>query len=609
MLGICADFHDSAAALVVGGRIVAAAEEERFTRVKHDASLPEAAVAACLEIAGLGAADLEVVAFHEKPLSAYERILVSHARAGVRAMPSLGRAIGGWSRRKLWIGYRVERMLRRLGSARPPRLTFVEHHVSHAASAFYPSPFERAAIITCDGVGEWTTSSIGRGDGGDVELLKEMRYPDSVGLLYSAVTSFCGFEVNDGEYKLMGLAPYGSPRYERVILDRLVHVADDGSVRLDMDWFEFTSSRRMFRPDWSEIFDGPARDAGEQPTQRDADLASSIQAVLARIVLTTARHAREITGERAVCLAGGVALNCVANRTLVEDGPFDEVWVQPAAGDAGTAVGSALWAYHGLRGVPRVVQLPDGMSGARLGPEYGVEEIAEWLRSVGVRHLVQPDLTRLCDLVAAAIDAGEIVGWFQGRMEFGPRALGGRSILADPRDPAVVARLNRATKRRESFRPFAPAVMVEHAHEWFDVVGELPYMLVTAAVSSTHPEGAADDETSDTFESRLSRVRSAIPAVTHVDGSARVQTVDRDRSPRFWHLLDAFRRRTGCPVLVNTSFNRRGEPIVATPADAWRCFAGSDIDLLVLGDCIVRRSEVALERRSDSSELLTGAGS
>lgn len=589
VLGVSADYHDAAAAVLVDGVIVAAAEEERFTRHKHEAALPEQAIRWCLDHAGIGGADLDAVAFYDKPMTTYERVLATHAKAGPRGFGDLARAVSVWSRSKLWVAARIESALDRAGVAMPP-LTFVEHHQSHAASAFYPSPFDSAAVLTFDGVGEWATSSIGRGRGAELDLLSELHFPDSIGLLYSAFTAYCGFPVNDGEYQLMGLAPYGEPVYADAIREHLVEIASDGSIRIDQRWFDYRSGRSMTRRRLGELLDGPPRHHQDPLGRREADIARSAQVVIEEIVLRIADHARELTGERNVCLAGGVALNCVANARLRRDGPFDDLWVQPAAGDAGGAIGAALWEWHRIRGERRPDPAGrDAMSGAFLGPAFGQDEIVSWLTAEGIEFEEHPDDSTLCDAVAAALDNGETVGWFRGRMEFGPRALGHRSILADPRDATVVGRLNSMIKRRDGFRPFAPACLAEHTAEWFDLQAASPYMVETAAVRSFDP--GADDDVDiavDDFAARLAAVRSDLPACTHVDGSARVQTVDRETNPELWPLLDAFHRRTGCPVLLNTSFNGKDEPIVRSPADAYRCFVATGLDVLVVERCVIR---------------------
>jgi carbamoyltransferase len=595
ILGISSDYHDAAAALVIDGRIVAAAEEERFTRIKHDPSMPVNAIRWCLESSGIGPDGLSAVAFYAKPLTTYERILSTHAKVGPRGFPALAQAVSSWSKSKLWVAARIERALADLGVTMPA-LSFVEHHQSHAASAFYPSPFESAAVLTFDGVGEWATTSIGHGAGKRLEIVEELAFPDSIGLLYSAFTAFCGFEVNDGEYKLMGLAPYGEPVYADAIRDNVLHLAADGSFRIDQRWCDYRAGRRMTTPKLHRLLGGPPRTGDAPIGQREADIARSVQVVTEELVLAIAAHAHEITGERRACLAGGVALNCVANSRLLDEGPFDEIWVQPAAGDAGGSIGAALWEHHQRRGEPRVLDrgpaARDGMSGAFLGPAFGHDEIAAWLSDEGVSFEALADLGAVADHVADLIDGGATVGWFQGQMEFGPRALGHRSILADPRDPTMASKLNLAVKGREGFRPFAPAVLAEEADGWFDLPGPSPYMVFTAPVTaSRRVEGPlAPGPAATGLAERLATVRSVIPACTHVDLSARVQTVD-DTNPELQLLLRAFHRRTGCPVLLNTSFNRDGEPIVRTPADALRCFIATNLDVLVLERCVVRRDE------------------
>jgi carbamoyltransferase len=590
VLGVSGEYHDAAAAVVVGGVLVAAAEEERFTRVKHDPSLPRHAIAWCLEEAGVEPGGLSDVVFYDKPLTTYERILSTHAKVGPRGFPALSRAVSTWSRSKLWVGARLERILTDLGHP-TPRIAYSEHHLSHAASAFYPSPFESAAVLTFDGVGEWATSSIAHGRGNGITMQSELRFPDSIGLFYSAMTAFCGFEVNDGEYKLMGLAPYGEPRYAEALRERVVQVADDGSVRLDQRWFAYRAGGRMTRRPLAELLDGPPLVPGTQPGQREADIARSVQVVLEEIVLRMADHAHRQTGETRACLAGGVALNCVANERLLAEGPFEEIWVQPASGDAGGAVGAALWGWHGVHGHPRTAEPQrDSMSGAFLGPSFSTDEVHSWLDECGLDHEVLDD-DELFRLVAAELDDGHTVGWFRGRAEFGPRALGHRSILADPRDSTMAQRLNIAVKGREGFRPFAPAVLEEHASDWFELDRESPYMLFTAKVHEKRllPDRNGEDRS---FAERLSGVRSEIPACTHVDNSARVQTVSRATNADFHRLLEEFHALTDCPVLINTSFNRAGEPVVLTPADALRCFAGTALDVLVLENCVVRRDAI-----------------
>ena len=584
VLGLSCWYHDSAAALVVDGRIVAAAQEERFTRRKHDARFPEHAAAYCLADAGLTAADLDLVAFYDKPLLTFERLLETYLGYAPRGLAPFLQAMPRWLKQKLWVGDAVERHLGYTG-----RLAFPEHHESHAASAFYPSPFRRAAFLTVDGVGEWATTTYGHGDGSALQIHASLDFPHSLGLLYSAFTTFCGFKANSGEYKLMGLAPYGEPRYVQTILDELIDLKPDGSYRLHPDAFTFQHAMRMTGSRFEQLFGGPARGLEAPLTQREMDLARSVQVVVEEAVLRMARHVHQETGERALCLAGGVALNCVANGRLLREGPFGELWVQPAAGDAGGALGAALTAYHQLLGGPRTVQPEDAMQGGFLGPAYSDEECEQALVAAGlpVRRLPDPDLP---GHVAELLAGGAAVGWFQGRAEFGPRALGHRSILADPRGADVQRRVNLKVKFRESFRPFAPSVLAEHADTLFEMESaqgepaESPYMLLVAPVRGAEIGGEGMD--------RLHRVQSAVPAVTHVDGSARVQTVTAGRSPLYHALLQAFYARTGCPALVNTSFNVRGEPIVGTPADAVRSFLATHLDALVLGPFVVEKADI-----------------
>lgn len=606
VLGVSGFYHDAAAALVRDGVVIAAAQEERFTRRKHDPSLPVHAIEYCLREGDVPERGLDAVVFYEKPLISFVRVLRTYASIGPAGFRSVHRAIPEWARRKLWVPYEIHRALQRMGFNTPEPILLAEHHISHAAAAFYPSPFASAAVLTFDGVGEWATSSIGRGAGASVELLRELRFPDSLGLLYSAFTYQAGFRVNSGEYKLMGLAPYGEPRYRDRILDELIDLAEDGSFRTDLSYFDYLAGIRMTNRRFDLLFDGSPR-APEAPiTRRECDLARSVQEVVEEVVLRMARHAHELTGERRAVLGGGVALNCVANGRLLREGPFDELWVQPAAGDAGSAVGCALWAWHEVMGNPRtVVAGQDGMAGCYLGPSFDPDQIASELVAAGRPFERITDAGERAERIAELVDEGAVVGLFQGRMEFGPRALGHRSIIADPRDPAMQRQLNLRIKNRESFRPFAPAVLAEHASDWFELDAESPYMLL---VTPVHPDrlsqpvpATGPDEDSLDHEprpedridviARLAAQRSEIPAVTHIDGSARVQTVDAVRSPAFHRILTAFHERTGCPVLVNTSFNVRGEPIVCTPEEAYRCLMTTDIDVLVLEDCVLRREE------------------
>ncbi len=589
ILGLSAGFHDSAAALVIDGDVVAAVEEERLTRKKHDAAFPERAADTVLAIAGLTPADIDVVAFHEKPIDVVNRHLSSRLRGGPRGVPTLLRETPKVLREQLLTGNRIERWFRERG-ARPVAIHHAEHHASHAAAAFYPSPFDEAAVLTVDGVGEWATSTIGEGRQHRLRIDRELRYPDSVGLLYSAFTHYCGFRVNSGEGELMGLAPFGEPRYADRIRERLVEVFDDGSIRIDQRYFAYVNGRRMTNRAFEELFDGPARPLHSTPTQREADLAASIQQVTEEIVLNMARWAHQATGDRNLCLSGGVALNCVANGRIVRDGPFDELWVQPSPGDGGSAIGAALFTWHDVLDQPRPTRTTDGQHGSFLGPAFSRSEIEAWLAHEGIEHQVVADDDERARLVADRLAGGEVVGWFCGRMEFGPRALGHRSILADPRSPTVQRRINTLVKDRATFRPFAPAVLAHRASEYFAIRGEAPYMNITVPVSTDQWRTGDSDVDPTDLEAVVAEVRSTIPAVTHVDHSARIQTVDAARNPELERLLTAFDQRTGCPVLLNTSFNARDEPIVCTPADAHRTFRRTGLDLLVLEHCLVEKA-------------------
>jgi carbamoyltransferase len=586
ILGISAWYHDSAACLVREGRVVSAAQEERFSRRKHDAAFPLQAARACLAEGGLAAADLDAVAFYDKPFLKLERLLETHLAYAPAGLPAFMQAIPAWLSEKLWVPDRVSEAL----DYRGPVL-FAEHHESHAASAFFPSPFAEAAILTMDGVGEWATTTWGSGRGDRLRLEAELHFPHSLGLLYSAFTSFCGFKVNSGEYKLMGLAPYGEPRYVGLIRDRLVDLKEDGSLRLDMSWFEFGAGLRMTGRRFAALFGGPARLPEAPITQRELDLARSIQEVTEEAVLRMARTVRRETGQRDLCLAGGVALNGVANGKLLRAGIFERLWIQPAAGDAGGALGAAYAIHHHHFGQPAPLKTGrDLQRGSLLGPAHDDQAISAFLAGRGLPHL-RLEEAPLLDTVAGLLAGGRVVGWFQGRMEFGPRALGNRSILADPRAPDMQRRLNLAIKFREGFRPFAPSVPVERAADWFELAGESPYMLLVAEVKRSRRRALTAEEAGRRGLARRDVIRSEIPAVTHVDGSARVQTVHRDDNPRFHALLERFHQRTGCPVLVNTSFNVRGEPMVESPLDAWRCFMRTGMDALVLGNHLLRKAE------------------
>ena len=592
ILGLSAYYHDSAAALVQDGRIVAAAQEERFSRRKHDARFPACAAAFCLEAAGLELRHVDRVVFYDKPLVKFERLVETYLAYAPRGFRSFVAAMPVWLTDKLYLKKTLKRELAALGGlaeqALPP-LLFTEHHQAHAASAFYPSPFERAAVLCLDGVGEWATTSAWRGHGSRLEALWQVDFPHSLGLLYSAFTYYAGFRVNSGEYKLMGLAPYGEPRFRDLILDRLMDLKPDGTFRLDMRYFDYCTGLTMTSRRFHALFGGPPRRPEGPITQRDMDVAASIQKVVEEVVLRLARTLREETGEARLCLAGGVALNCVANGELLRSGIFEDLWVQPAAGDAGGALGAALVAWHELDGGPRTPGPGDAMGGAYLGPRYSTREAARRLAALGAVAETLSDET-LPDRVAGLLEDGAVVGWFQGAMELGPRALGARSILGDPRSPRMQSTMNLKIKYRESFRPFAPAVLAERAGEWFDLDRPSPYMLLVAPVREDRRLPLSAAEASLEGMERLHVPRSTIPAVTHVDYSARVQTVHAGTNPRLHRLLGAFEARTGCPVLVNTSFNVRGEPVVATPEDAYRCFMRTGMDYLVVEDLLLAKA-------------------
>lgn len=588
ILGISAFYHDAAAALVVDGRVVAAAQEERFTRVKHDPSFPVHAVAYCLEAAGLTPDRLDLVAFYDKPLLKVDRLIETYLGFAPRGFASFRRAVPEWFGGKLDVGRQVRRHLP--GYRR--RVMYTRHHEAHAASAFFPSPFAQAAVLTLDGVGEWATASWGTGRGDRIRLEGTLRFPHSLGLLYSAFTYHCGFRVNSGEYKLMGLAPYGEPVFADAILRHLVDLKADGSFRLDLSYFDYCAGVTMTSPRFDRLFGGPPRKPESPIEQRHMDMAASIQVVTEQVVSRMAAHAHRQTGLRHLCLAGGVALNCVANGKLLREGPFEDLWIQPAAGDAGGALGAALFAWHHALGRPRPDPAGDAMQGAMLGPAFDEDAIRAFLDGVGARYRLL-DEDALLDEVAGLLDAGQVVGWFQGRMEFGPRALGARSILGDARSAEMQSRMNRKIKFRESFRPFAPSVLAERADAWFDLPAgrESPYMLLTTGVRADRMRPVPPEQAAARGLDKLLACRSEIPAVTHVDGSARLQTVDAARHGRYHRLLRRFEARTGCPVVINTSFNVRGEPIVCRPADAWQCFLGTNMDALVLERFLLLRGE------------------
>ena len=597
ILGISAYYHDAAAALVVDGKIVAAAQEERFTRKKHDPAFPLNAIHACLELGGLNARDIDHVAFYDKPFLKFERILETYFAFAPRGFTSFRQALPLWLKEKLFQKRLLVKELQALDQAVDwePRLLFSEHHLSHAASAFYPSPFQEAAVLTMDGVGEWTTTSLALGSGADLKVLREIHFPHSIGLLYSAFTYYTGFKVNSGEYKVMGLAPYGEPRFAAKIKEHLIDIKDDGSFRLNLDYFDYCTGLRMTNSRFDELFGAPARGGEGQLTQREMDLAASVQAVTEEVVIKLARGVAKQTGQKNLCLAGGVALNCVANGKLLREKLFDRIWMQPAAGDAGGALGAALVAAHTFKGAPRTASgLGDGMQGSYLGPSYTQDDITQRLTAAGAvfEQLSQADMI---ERGAQALAAGKALGWHQGRMEFGPRALGGRSILGDPRSPTMQKLLNLKVKYRESFRPFAPSVLREHVSDWFDIDEDSPYMLLVADVLERHRIGMTREQEKLFGIDKLNVPRSTIPAVTHVDYSARIQTVHRETNPRYHALISRFHELTACPVVVNTSFNVRGEPIVCTPEDAFRCLMGTEIEVLAVGDCLLYKERQPAE--------------
>jgi carbamoyltransferase len=597
ILGISAFYHDSAAALVVDGEIVAAAQEERFTRKKFDAAFPTAAVAYCLREAGLRSDQLDYIGFYDKPLTKFERLLETYLSFAPQGFRSFCKAMPLWLKEKLHLRSAI-----RKGLPGPTRakLLFLDHHESHAASAFFPSPFAEAAILTLDGVGEWSTAALGSGRDNRITLTDHLRFPHSLGLLYSAFTYYCGFKVNSGEYKLMGLAPYGEPIYRDAILERLIDLKVDGSFWLNMDYFNYCQGLTMTGAKFHKLFGGPPRAPETTLLQRHMDLAASIQSVTEEILLRIGCELHLRTGMKNLVMAGGVALNCVANGRLLREGPFADIWIQPAAGDAGGALGAAIFVWHQLLENDRRPKPQDSQQGSLLGPRFAREAIQSFLKQSQAEFEWFADEATLLEQVARLLAEGKVVGWFQDRMEFGPRALGARSILGDPRSPEMQARMNLQIKFRESFRPFAPAVMREHAHEWFgmDANQESPYMLLVAPVRQEHRLALAKEQVElmrkdPDLRRRVNVPRSTIPAVTHVDYSARLQTVDAERNGRFYRLIDAFFRLTGCPVLVNTSFNVRGEPIVCTPEDAYRCFQATHMDVLVLENAMVTKKPAA----------------
>jgi carbamoyltransferase len=641
ILGISAFYHDSAACLVIDGEIVAAAQEERFTRLKHDHNFPLQAARYCLSEAKLQAEQLDYVGFYDKPLLKFDRLLETYLDYAPFGFSSFLKALPLWMKEKLWMpdlirtelgkagGETDERAAKKLGKKFEWKLLFGDHHESHAASAFFPSPFEEAAILTIDGVGEWATSSIGIGKGNEITLLKELRFPDSLGLLYSAFTYYTGFRVNSGEYKVMGLAPYGEAKYVAVIKDKLLEIRDDGSLKMNHEYFSYSQGLRMTNGAFDKLFGGPARKPESLITQKEMDLARSIQVITEEVMLKMTKFAHKETGMKKLCMAGGVALNCVANGRVLREVPFEDIWIQPAAGDAGGALGIALAIWHRYLGKSRVsaeqagtwqsapaagkfqantaesngrknqqsdgeqmhlTAYADGMKGSYLGPRHSEEEIESFLRSRQLPY-VKYSRETLPGVVADLLAAGKIIGLHQGRMEFGPRALGGRSIIGDPRSPEMQSAMNLKIKYRESFRPFAPSVLREQVAEWFELNTDSPYMLLVANVEKPHRREMTAAEEALWGIDKLNVKRSEIPAVTHVDYSARIQTVRRETNPLYWEIIEAFRQKTGCPVVVNTSFNVRGEPIVCTPEDSYRCFMRTEMDFLVLENCVLDKKE------------------
>lgn len=602
VLGISAFYHDSAAALLKDGEIVAAAQEERFTRIKHDPGFPANAVRFCLEAAGIGMGELNHAVFYEKPYTKFERLLETYLAFAPEGFQSFRRSMSVWAKHKLKT---KDQILEGLGEEFRGELCFTDHHESHAASAFFPSPFDEAAVLTLDAVGGWGTSSIGVGRGNRLTLTQEMRFPHSLGMLYSAFTYYTGFKVNSGEYKMMGLAPYGRPTYVKTIMDNLLELHEDGSVWLDMSYFNYCQGLTMTSPKFHDLFGCPPRESETQITQKEMDLAASIQVVCEEAVLRTARHVHRLTGLRNLTMAGGVALNCVANGRVLREGPFENLWIQPAAGDAGGALGAALLVWHHLLEQPRFVSLGDSQKGSYLGPSFVNEEIGLYLDSVGADYEYMPDEDALLTKVASLIAQEKVVGWVHGRMEYGPRALGSRSIIGDPRSPRMQQVMNVKIKFRESFRPFAPCVLKEFSHEVFEMKQgqESPYMLLVAPVREAWRRNLSDEERrrmeDPDLRIRVAVPRSTLPAITHVDYSARIQTVDAERHGRFYRLMRAFHAQTGCPVIINTSFNIRGEPIVCTPEDAFRCFMGTDMDCLVIENYVLMKGQQSKESLQD----------
>ncbi len=605
ILGISSHYHDSAAALVANGNVLAAAQEERFTRIKHDPSFPIQAIEYCLDEAGICLEDLSQVVYYEKPYLKFDRLLETYLGFAPLGLRSFVNAMPNWLREKLHLSREIKK---NLPGEWNNRIVFVSHHESHAASAFFPSPFDEAAILTMDGVGEWDTATIGEGSANRIEILRSLQFPDSLGLLYSAFTYFAGFKVNSGEYKLMGLAPYGKPIYKEIILDKLLDLKSDGSFTMNMDYFAYCHGLTMTTEKFSKLFDGPPRKSESQITEREMNLASSIQAVTEEIVLRMASYARDLTGKKNLCLSGGVALNCVANGKLLDSGLFDRIWVQPASGDAGGALGCALFSHYQLLNQDRIPEETDSMRGSYLGPAFGEETIREFLDEEKAPYHFYENEDELLKFTAQKIADENIIGWFDGRMEFGPRALGNRSILGDARSEKMQVKMNVSIKFRESFRPFAPSVLKERVKDYFKMETESPYMLIVAPVKEDIRRKPNQEEVqsmkSENLLERVAICRSTVPAITHVDYSARVQTVSEARNERYYRLIKRLEKITGCGLVVNTSFNIRGEPIVCSPQDAYRCFLCTDMDILVLGNFILVKEEQPIESLKEKEKYI-----
>jgi carbamoyltransferase len=593
ILGVSAYYHDSAACLVMDGEIIAAAQEERFTRKKHDSAFPIHAIHYCLKEAGIKPAQVDYIVFYDKPFLKFERLLETYLAFAPQGFQSFVTSMPVWLKDKLFQKSVITKALKELWGKEidwEARLLFSEHHLSHAASAFFPSPFESAAVLTMDGVGEWTTTSLAIGNGNKLSVLQEIHFPHSLGLLYSAITFYTGFKVNSGEYKVMGLAPYGNPKYAQLIKEHLIDIKEDGSFALDMSYFDYCTGLTMTNKKFDDLFGGPARKPESELTQREMDLAASVQAVTEEVVIKLAKGIAKSTGEKNLCLAGGVALNCVANGKLLREKVFENIWIQPAAGDAGGAIGAALGAYYIMLNQPRqAIKEIDGMSGSYLGPEYSQDEIKKALEKCGAIFSTYTT-EEMLEKTAQSLADGQAIGWMNGRMEFGPRSLGSRSILADPRSPAMQKMLNLKVKYRESFRPFAPSVLREDVTDWFEIDSDSPYMLLVADVAKSKRKEMTEAEKKLFGIEKLNTLRSVIPSVTHVDYSARIQTVHEQTNPLYYRLIKQFKDLTGCPILVNTSFNVRGEPIICSPEDAFRCFMGTELDVLVVGNSILEKA-------------------